>query len=266
VVSKSARRRQLARESYERYQARRAEKERRTRHRQRLLLLGTTAVVVLALVAWGVWWFLDVDEDDVTTASDPSSTPSASAAPGPCEFTPGGTPARPVDGVPPADPGDLSGTWTATFTINGQPVTASLDAAGAPCAVTSLQFLADRGYYTDTVCHRVTTAATFKVLQCGDAAGTGSGSPGYSFPSEVSGDETYPRGTLAMANAGGQNGSQFFIVYGDTQLGPEYTVLGSITSGLEVVEAVGAGGVEGGGEDGEPALPATLDTVTVTRA
>ena len=66
------------------------------------------------------------------------------------------------------------------------------------------------------------------VLQCGDPTGTGTGGPGYSFDDELTGDETYPAGTLAMANAGpNTNGSQFFIVYGDTPLPPNYTVFGT---------------------------------------
>ena len=66
------------------------------------------------------------------------------------------------------------------------------------------------------------------MLQCGDPTGTGTGGPGYSFPDELSGDETYPAGTLAMANAGPDtNGSQFFIVYEDTELPPSYAVFGT---------------------------------------
>ncbi len=58
---------------------------------------------------------------------------------------------------------------------------------------------------------------------------TGTGGPGYTFDDELSGDETYPAGTLAMANAGpNTNGSQFFIVYGDTQLPPAYAVFGTV--------------------------------------
>lgn len=262
MVSRSARRRQLARESYERYQARRQEKEQRVRRNRRIAVVGGLVAVLVVAVGLGVWWFLDVGEDELTVASDATAT----AAPGTCAFTPGGSAAGTVTGVPPAEPGDLSGTWTATFTIGGQPVTASLDAAAAPCAVSSLQFLADQGYYTATPCHRLTTGAAFKVLQCGDPTGTGSGTPGYSFGTENTEGATYPAGTLAMANAAGANGSQFFIVYGDTQLSPDYTVLGTVTSGLEVVQAIGAAGVAGGAEDGSPSQTVILDSVSVTRA
>ena len=78
------------------------------------------------------------------------------------------------------------------------------------------------------------------MLQCGDPKGDGTGGPGYQFANEYPTNQylpddpalsqplVYPRGTLAMANAGpGTNGSQFFIVYKDSQLPPNYTVFGT---------------------------------------
>jgi peptidyl-prolyl cis-trans isomerase B (cyclophilin B) len=68
-----------------------------------------------------------------------------------------------------------------------------------------------------------------------------------------------------MANAGPDtNGSQFFIVYGDSQLDPAYTVFGSVdAAGIQVVSGLAADGVEGGGKDGPPATNVTIDSVTV---
>jgi peptidyl-prolyl cis-trans isomerase B (cyclophilin B) len=75
----------------------------------------------------------------------------------------------------------------------------------------------------------------------------------------------YPRGTLAMANAGpGTNGSQFFLVYQDSELPPTYTVFGTIDdAGLAVLDRIAAGGVGDGSDDGEPATPVTIETVRV---
>ena len=43
-----------------------------------------------------------------------------------------------------------------------------------------------------------------------------------------------------MANSGpGTNGSQFFLVYSDTQLGPDYTIWGTIIKGLDLVKKIG---------------------------
>ena len=58
-----------------------------------------------------------------------------------------------------------------------------------------------------------------------------------------------------MANAGpGTNGSQFFLVYGDSTLPPNYTPFGTITSGLEVLDAVAKAGSDdsNGAGDGKP--------------
>ena len=98
-----------------------------------------------------------------------------------------------------------------------------LDADAAPCTVNSFVSLAEQGYFDGTSCHRLTTRRP--ASPCCSAAtrpAPARGGPGYSFADELTGEETYPAGTLAMANAGPDtNGSQFFIVYGDTPLAAE---------------------------------------------
>jgi eukaryotic-like serine/threonine-protein kinase len=145
----------------------------------------------------------------------------------------------------------------------------------SPCTVHSFVSLARQKFFDDTQCHRLTTSPGLSVLQCGDPKGNGTGGPGYQFADEYPtnqyppGDPAlkkpviYPRGTLAMANAGpSTNGSQFFMVYRDSLLPPAYTVFGTIdTTGLAVVDKIAAAGVAGGGADGAPAT-----TVTITSA
>jgi peptidyl-prolyl cis-trans isomerase B (cyclophilin B) len=266
VASKSDRRRQLAREHWERQQVRRAERERLARRRRRIGLITTAIVLAVALAAWGGWWLTGggVDEDDFAVDSGPSASPSAATE---CSYAATGPAAKDVE-VPPADPGDMSGAWAATLTIGGKPVTVELAADRAPCSVASLQHLAVNDYFDGTTCHRLTTSPTLKVLQCGDPTGTGSGSPGYTFAHENTEGATYPAGTVAMANSGdtSSNGSQFFIVHGDTTLEPHFTVLGTVTSGLEVIQAIAAAGVAGGVEDGAPSQTVTIDDLTVTRS
>lgn len=134
-----------------------------------------------------------------------------------------------------------------------------------PCTVASFASLAAQNYFDATECHRVTTAGIF-VLQCGDPTATGKGGPGYTIPDEVDGSETYPAGTVAMANTGAPDsgGSQFFLVYEDSQLSPNYTVFGSIDdAGLTVLREIGARGVAGGGTDGQPAETVTISEVTL---
>ena len=108
--------------------------------------------------------------------------------------------------------------------------------------------LAEQGYFDNTPCHRLTTAQTqIYVLQCGDPTGTGTGGPGYTIPDELTGTETYPPGTLAMANTGqpDSGGSQFFIVYQATTHPPNYTVFGHISpAGVKAVQKLAAKGTD----------------------
>ena len=117
----------------------------------------------------------------------------------------------------------------------------------APYTTFSFEYLARKKYFDATKCHRLTTSGIY-VLQCGDPTGTGSGGPGYQFQDENLTGATYPAGTIAMANAGpGTNGSQFFIVYKDTQLPPSYTPWGKVTAGLDIVQGIAKAGVAAAG-------------------
>jgi peptidyl-prolyl cis-trans isomerase B (cyclophilin B) len=70
-----------------------------------------------------------------------------------------------------------------------------------------------------------------------------------------------------MANAGpNSGGSQFFIVYGDSTLPPNYTVFGEVSeAGLKVVDKIAKGGITAGQspDDGAPKLPVTIESATV---
>jgi len=162
----------------------------------------------------------------------------------------------------------------------------TLDPVAAPCATNSMTFLAENAFFDGSPCHRLVNSEVFGVLQCGDPTGSGSGGPTYSYTSEPNSVASlapapdgataiYPRGSVAMAQGGEPPtiGSQFFICFQDTQLPPEYTLVGTITSGLEVIEAVAAAGNDGSFETspdgspgpggGAPLLPISLTTVTV---
>jgi len=137
----------------------------------------------------------------------------------------------------------------------------------APVTLTVLATLMNAGYYNRTACHRLTTDGIY-VVQCGDPTATGMGDPGFRYKDENlprAEEDNYPRGTVAMANSGspGTNGSQFFLVYNDTTLGPNYTIWGEITSGLEILEYVAKAGVRGGGADGKPIQNLVIQRVTV---
>lgn len=131
---------------------------------------------------------------------------------------------------------------TLTFSTNCGDIVIALNPK-APQTVTNISTLANAGYYNKSLCHRLTTEGLF-VLQCGDPTASGSGSPtgwkGYANENlPKAGAKNYPAGTVAMANSGpGTNGSQFFLVYADTQLGPDYTIWGKITKGLDLLKKI----------------------------
>ncbi len=187
----------------------------------------------------------------------------------PATTVPASKPATPPrTGRVPTDPAVVS----ASVTTNRGDIGLKLDNGKAPCTVNSFASLAQQGYFDNTTCHRLTTAPNLGVLQCGDPSGTGQGGPGYRFPNEYPTNQyrmadparlrpvVYPRGTLAMANAGaGTNGSQFFLIYRDSALPPSYTVFGTIDpTGLATLDKIAAGGVAGGGDDGKPATDVTI--------
>ena len=137
-------------------------------------------------------------------------------------------------------------------------------AKAAPVTITVMSQLARAGYFDKTLCHRLTKEGIF-VLQCGDPTATGSGGPTFRYRDEnlpLPVENNYPEGSVAMANSGpNTNGSQFFLVYKDTTLGPNYTLWGKIVSGLEIVKYIAQGGVKDGGVDGAP-----LRTIGIERA
>ena len=211
---------------------------------KRPLAAVATVVAVLALAGCG--------GDSSETAKD--------AGPA-CTYQSGGEAAKKAD-LPP-DHASVNGDVATTISTSAGDLQATLDADGTPCTVNSFVSLAKQGYFDDTRCHRLTTQGIY-VLQCGDPSASGMGGPGYSFDDELSGDEKYPAGTLAMANAGPDtNGSQFFIVYGESQLDPLYTVFGTIdAASLEIVRGVAEQGTVDGRPDGAPKEPVAISSVT----
>jgi peptidyl-prolyl cis-trans isomerase B (cyclophilin B) len=239
------------------YQARQEVHTRKQRRRTRDNVIAAIALVVVLALATAAQLFY-FSGGPGTPEPAPSETPAATDA---AEQNQGD--------VPSADLAE-DRTWTGTLTLNGVPLGVELDGAAAPQAVSSEISLAQQGFYDGLSCHRLTTTGIF-VLQCGDPSGDGTGGPGYSYgPVEnAPADGVYPAGTIAMARSTSQysQGSQFFIVYDDTSLPGDtggYTVLGTVTSGLDQLRAavLDAGTADGSG-DGAPAVPVTIDSFTL---
>ncbi|MBP8921075.1 MAG: peptidylprolyl isomerase [Micropruina sp.] len=181
-----------------------------------------------------------------------------------CTYTPTGAASRPVE-APSQTEVTTSGTATLTLRMSGGTVTITGDRAATPCTWNALESLAKQGYFDDTACHRLADAG-LRMVQCGDPTGTGRGTPGYRYADEIAPGTSYPAGTVAMANAGsGTNGSQFFIVFGDSALPPNYTVFGTVdAASLKVVETMAAKGHDGSYDDGtgRPNDPFRIVTAT----
>jgi peptidyl-prolyl cis-trans isomerase B (cyclophilin B) len=127
--------------------------------------------------------------------------------------------------------------------------------------------LAECGFYDGVVFHRLVPGF---VIQGGDPDGTGTGGPGYAIADEpLVGN--YRRGTVAMARirAPDSQGSQFFFVLDDAA-GPAltsaqfpYAILGEVTAGMDVVDAIAAM-PNSGGQLNTALDPVAMDRVTVT--
>ena len=270
-------RRQAAKRKLERQLARRAERAKR----RRVLAVSVTVGAVVVVVGL-VYLLVALNSgDDAPAASEPtpSDAPSKTTE-GPCGYasTPSEPAAKPV--VLPADPKPTPNTGTVKVTLktNQGEIPVTIDRAKAPCNAQGIEHLVKAKFYDGTPCHRMTTGGEFKVLQCGDPAGTGSGGPGYTMKDEKPADlkpaptndgrAVYPKGTLAMAKTQAPNsaGSQFFMVYGDTHLAPDYSVFGTIdAAGLQTIEKIAAGGINPANseQDGSPKNPVTIESAAV---
>jgi peptidyl-prolyl cis-trans isomerase B (cyclophilin B) len=204
--------------------------------------------------------------------ASPSEASPAATPPGACAYvaTPDRPPARPVSVPSNANP-PTTGTVAVTLATNQGAIPIVLDRTKAPCTVASFLNLTNAGFYNGTPCHRLVTVDSLKVLQCGDPSGSGTGGPGYTIPDEPptgladagGGASVYPRGTLAMAKTSAPNsgGSQFFLVFGNSQLPPNYTIFGTVAApGLGVLDKVAAGGGDDSNStgDGGPKIPVTI--------
>jgi peptidyl-prolyl cis-trans isomerase B (cyclophilin B) len=231
------------------------------------------ASVVVALLAGCGGSSLTVPQTArrIGASAAPSPSSSSAAAAGGCRWSPvgPGTEATVKDvGTPPAAvPGGAKATMT--MTTNLGVVELAMDAKAAPCAVASFAYLAGKRFFDGGACHRLVTAGLF-VLQCGDPSGTGTGGPAYQYAEEnLSTRAGYRRGSVAVARTAvpGTSGSQFFINYADNpELPADYTLIGTVSKGMDIVDKVAAGGVTPGGngaDDGAPKTRIVLQQVTV---
>jgi len=243
---RDSKQRAAARAKLEREMAARRDAARRKRLMQARIGAGVAGVVVLAAVVWVI----------VAATGDSNPTANPSAAAKDCTWhsdypspSPGASPTPLPEGIkdvglPPTDP-PRSGFQVLTFDTNLGQVQVEMDLSKTPCTAASMAYLASKGYYDNSSCHRL--VADIFALQCGDPSGTGSGGTTYRFDDEnlpLNKLPAYHDGDVAMANTGqpGSNGTQFFFVYGNSQLQGNYSLWGRVIAGNDIVKKVAAAG------------------------
>jgi peptidyl-prolyl cis-trans isomerase B (cyclophilin B) len=277
VSSIKDRQRAAARARLEKEMAERAAAARKRRQRQAII---GSAIAVVVIAGGAIWLVTALNKgDDKKAASGP---PAGTVA---CTWTPvdPSSGAKVTDvGTPPANAPNV-GKATLTMDTNLGPIAATVDKTKAPCTAEAFTYLSSKKFWDGTKCHRLVTAG-IKVLQCGDPSAKGkgyrqtdgTGGPSFQYAEEnlpTGKNPTYPAGTIAMAKTSqpGTTGSQFFIVYEDiaaTALPADYTVLGTITTGLDIVQTVAKAGTDNanGQGDGHPKKEVDIKTLTMAAA
>ncbi|MFB6847513.1 peptidylprolyl isomerase [Streptomyces sp. NPDC056373] len=276
MVSQEQRRRQLAREKFLRQQQRRTDARRKARIRNSVIASVLGVIVVLSVTVFLTKPFEDNGKKENAGAEvTPSATPSK--APDPCEKPAPGKVEPETWKKEPAMTIDKSAKYTMKLDTTCGEIDVALKASAAPHTVNSFNFLLGKGYLDHTKCHRLTDQGIY-VLQCGDPQGTGMGGPGYTIPDENLKDKslkggTYPAGTVAMANQynaqtkQGRNsgGSQFFLVYQDSQLPADYTPFGTVSeAGMKVLKKIADAGAQA--PDPQTGNTAPNATVVINKA
>ncbi|HEY0532607.1 MAG TPA: peptidylprolyl isomerase [Actinoplanes sp.] len=272
------RQRAAARARLEKEMAERATAARKRRQRQ--AIIGSAIAVVVVVVAAGLIVTKLHNDDKKKTTATGSKTPAGTVS---CTWTPAdpstGGQVKDV-GMPPTTAPNV-GTEVMTLDTNLGKIEATIDLSKAPCTGASFAYLSAKKFLDGSKCHRMVNQPGFQVLQCGDpfAKGKGyrqsdgTGGPSYTMAEENLPTDTknpYPAGSIAMANTGQPNstGSQFFICTGNTTIPASYTLLGKITSGLNLAQEVIKAGddeafkAQAGG--GHPKKELDINSMTVT--
>ncbi|BCJ57278.1 peptidylprolyl isomerase [Micromonospora endophytica] len=277
MTSTRERQRAAARARLEKEMAERAARARKRRQTQAVVGGGVALLLVVAGTAWLVSSLIGDDSGTDNTAQN-ASTVQCDWVEIPADQR---SPTTKDVGMPNVEQSRV-GTQTMTITTNLGPITARIDKSAVPCTAGSFTYLAEKNFFDNSKCHRLVTEG-IQVLQCGDPSATGKGwrdTDGTGGPSYRMAEENLPTdkrppyeaGVIAMANSGqpASTGSQFFIVYGDAQLDPAYTVLGTITSGMDLVKEVAEAGDDGAFAEqaggGHPKKEVVITDLTMTDA
>ena len=219
---------------------------------------------LVALVAAGCG---DDDDSGSTQEKQPAATAPAEEQQqeGQCEDVDQPPPREDGGQTRPKRPLDASKTYDVELQTSCGSFTIRLDQKTSPNAAASFASLARAGFFDDTIFHRIVPGF---VIQGGDPTASGTGGPGYSTRDRVPQSASYDVGVVAMAKAGnepaGTAGSQFFVVTGaGAGLTPDYALLGKVTKGMKVVQAIGQLGDPASGGAGTPLQSVVIDKAAV---
>jgi peptidyl-prolyl cis-trans isomerase B (cyclophilin B) len=224
-----------------------------------LKVLSVLAVcTVLALAACG-------DDDEQPAEKKQAASPPAAEQEAGCQDVAQPPPREDGGQKKPQKPLAAGKTYEVELTTSCGDFTIRLDQKTSPNAAASFAALARAGFFDETIFHRIVPGF---VIQGGDPTAAGSGGPGYSTRDAVPADASYAPGVVAMAKAGnepaGAAGSQFFVVTAaDTGLTPDYALLGKVTKGMDVVQAIGELGDPASGGAGAPLQPVVIEGTEV---
>ena len=232
-----------------------------TRHRSARLAVALLAIPVLLAACTG--------GSSTPTAAPVTAAPSAAP---PAATTPVAAGVYP-DGCPTAQPAALTADDVRNVTIKTDKgdIVVEIKGALSPIATGNFVALAECGYYDGVVFHRIVPGF---VIQGGDGlygrspnvvpSQVGTGGPPYTIQDEPV-TATYGRAVVAMARTAAPNsvGSQFFIVLTDEARAPlqdanTYQIIGTVTSGMEAVDAIAAAA-----DQEIPTNPVPMTSVTV---
>jgi peptidyl-prolyl cis-trans isomerase B (cyclophilin B) len=204
-------------------------------------------------------------EDDEPADKKAAAAPPAEEQQGACRDVEQPEPRDGGGQQKPSEPLDKAKTYEVVLETSCGAFTIRLDQRTSPKAAASFASLARNGFFDDTIFHRIVPGF---VIQGGDPTVTGSGGPGYSTTDRVPPNAAYDPGVVAMAKAGnepaGTGGSQFFVVTGaGAGLTPDYALLGQVTKGMRVVEAIGELGDPASGGAGTPLQSVVIEKATV---
>ena len=231
---------------------------------RRLVVLALVAAAALAACAGGP------TAAPIMPSGLPTPAPSGVPSTVPASQPAGGIP----DACPKAAPAPLAADATAKVTLATGKGDIVIEVKGslAPNAAGNFVALVECGFYDNVVFHRL---APGFVIQGGDGqygrapnvdtSLVGRGGPAYTFADDPV-TTPYTRGTVAMANSGANtNGSQFFICLADlASLPPDYSIFGTVVSGMEVVDTIAAM-PNSGGDSNQALEPVAITKATVSR-